>query len=153
MRIIYLGSVTWSKNNGWIFFRGNNVSCFPQQPQSGPATSRVTPRRNAEHSSTDRSHTIVNLLSLSNALTIAIAQHNLSNLYFYIYPKHTSNNMPKANEGKKLVKSTKLTAGEKKKQKNDNKAKANPGKAAAKKEKNDNKRERRAESGSVKAFN
>ena len=42
-----------------------------------------------------------------------------------------------------MVKSTKLTAGEKKKLKNDNKAKANPGKAAAKKEKNDNKRERR----------
>jgi hypothetical protein len=43
----------------------------------------------------------------------------------------------------KLVKSTALTAGEKKKLKNDNKAKANPGKAADKKEKNDAKRERR----------
>lgn len=58
--------------------------------------------------------------------------------------------MPKQNEKTKMVKSTKLTAGEKKKQKNENKAKANPGKAAAKKEKNDAKRTRRAESGSVK---
>jgi hypothetical protein len=58
--------------------------------------------------------------------------------------------MPKANEAKKLVKSTKLTAGEKKKIKNENKSKANPAKAAAKKEKNDAKRTRRAESGSVK---
>ena len=51
--------------------------------------------------------------------------------------------MPKANEKTKLVKNTKLTAGEKKKIKNDNKAKANPAKAAAKKGKNDAKRERR----------
>jgi len=58
--------------------------------------------------------------------------------------------MPKANEKSKMVKNTKLTAGEKKKIKNENKSKANPGKAAAKKEKNDAKRERRAESGSVK---
>ena len=49
---------------------------------------------------------------------------------------------PKSQAKTKMVKSTKLTAGEKKKLKNDNKAKANPGKAAAKKEKNDNKRER-----------
>jgi hypothetical protein len=58
--------------------------------------------------------------------------------------------MPKQNEKTKMVKNTKLTAGEKKKVKNDNKAKANPGKSAAKKEKNDAKRDRRAESGSVK---
>lgn len=58
--------------------------------------------------------------------------------------------MPKANEGKKLVKSTKLTEGEKKKIKQENKAKANPGKAADKKVKADAKRARRAESGSVK---
>jgi len=45
---------------------------------------------------------------------------------------------------------TGLTAGEKKKQKQENKAKANPEKAAAKKEKSDAKRERRKESGSVK---
>ena len=51
--------------------------------------------------------------------------------------------MPKANEAKKLVKSTKLTEGEKKKQKQENKAKANPEKAAAKKVKADAKRERR----------
>ena len=51
--------------------------------------------------------------------------------------------MPKANEKTKLVKNTKLTAGEKKKIKNENKAKANPAKAAAKKGKNDAKRERR----------
>ena len=44
--------------------------------------------------------------------------------------------MPKANEKTKMVKNTKLTAGEKKKIKNDNTSKANPGKAAAKKEKN-----------------
>lgn len=43
-----------------------------------------------------------------------------------------------------------LTQGEKKKLKQDNKAKANPEKAAAKKEKSDAKRERRKESGSVK---
>ncbi len=46
--------------------------------------------------------------------------------------------MPPKQQGKKvLVKSEKLTQGEKKKLKNDNKAKANPEKAAAKKEKND----------------
>jgi hypothetical protein len=44
---------------------------------------------------------------------------------------------------KKIEKSTSLTAAEKKKQKQDNKAKANPGKAAAKKVKSDAKRERR----------
>eukprot|EP00238_Polyblepharides_amylifera_P000510 CAMPEP_0196570682 /NCGR_PEP_ID=MMETSP1081-20130531/834_1 /TAXON_ID=36882 /ORGANISM="Pyramimonas amylifera, Strain CCMP720" /LENGTH=58 /DNA_ID=CAMNT_0041887255 /DNA_START=90 /DNA_END=266 /DNA_ORIENTATION=+ len=46
----------------------------------------------------------------------------------------------------------KLTDAEKKKIKQDNKAKANPEKAAAKKEKSDAKRERRKESGSVKSF-
>jgi hypothetical protein len=46
---------------------------------------------------------------------------------------------PKKNDKAPL----KLTAGEKKKQKNDNKAKANPEKAAEKKDKNDAKRERR----------
>jgi hypothetical protein len=51
--------------------------------------------------------------------------------------------MVKQQDGKKVVKTEKLTQGEKKKLKNDNKAKANPGKAAAKKEKNDSKRERR----------
>jgi hypothetical protein len=50
---------------------------------------------------------------------------------------------PKQTASKVMVKSTKLTQGEKKKLKNDNKAKANPEKAAAKKEKNDSKRERR----------
>jgi hypothetical protein len=50
---------------------------------------------------------------------------------------------PKQTAAKTMVKSTKLTQGEKKKLKNDNKAKANPEKAAAKKEKNDSKRERR----------
>jgi hypothetical protein len=50
---------------------------------------------------------------------------------------------PKQTEKKTMVKSSKLTQGEKKKLKNDNKAKANPDKAAAKKEKNDSKRERR----------
>ena len=48
--------------------------------------------------------------------------------------------MVKQQEKKVLVKSDKLTQGEKKKIKNDNKAKANPDKAAAKKEKNDAKR-------------
>eukprot|EP00590_Aulacoseira_subarctica_P011528 CAMPEP_0172420596 /NCGR_PEP_ID=MMETSP1064-20121228/6959_1 /TAXON_ID=202472 /ORGANISM="Aulacoseira subarctica , Strain CCAP 1002/5" /LENGTH=62 /DNA_ID=CAMNT_0013160631 /DNA_START=110 /DNA_END=298 /DNA_ORIENTATION=+ len=57
---------------------------------------------------------------------------------------------PKQTEKKTLVKSDKLTQGEKKKIKNENKAKANPEKAAAKKAKNDATRERRAESGSVK---
>jgi hypothetical protein len=47
---------------------------------------------------------------------------------------------PKQAEKKVMVKSDKLTQGEKKKIKNDNKAKANPEKAAAKKEKNDAKR-------------
>jgi hypothetical protein len=46
----------------------------------------------------------------------------------------------------------KLTDAEKKKIKQANKAKANPGKAADKKEKSDAKRERRKESGSVKTF-
>jgi hypothetical protein len=47
----------------------------------------------------------------------------------------------------------KLTDAQKKKIKQENKAKANPGKAAAKKEKQDAKRERRKESGSVKVIN
>ena len=46
----------------------------------------------------------------------------------------------------------KLTDSEKKKIKQANKAKANPGKAADKKEKQDAKRERRKESGSTKSF-
>ena len=46
----------------------------------------------------------------------------------------------------------KPTDAEKKKIKQANKAKANPGKAADKKEKSDAKRERRKESGSVKSF-
>ena len=49
-------------------------------------------------------------------------------------------------------KKDKLTDAEKKKIKQENKAKANPGKAADKKEKNDAKRERRKESGSQKTF-
>eukprot|EP00241_Pyramimonas_parkeae_P014137 CAMPEP_0114253252 /NCGR_PEP_ID=MMETSP0058-20121206/16286_1 /TAXON_ID=36894 /ORGANISM="Pyramimonas parkeae, CCMP726" /LENGTH=59 /DNA_ID=CAMNT_0001367271 /DNA_START=92 /DNA_END=271 /DNA_ORIENTATION=+ len=55
---------------------------------------------------------------------------------------------------KKEIKKTadKLTDAEKKKIKQENKAKANPEKAAAKKEKSDAKRERRKESGSVKTF-
>ena len=48
---------------------------------------------------------------------------------------------PKVNK-KEGIK-TGLSAGEKKKQKQENKAKANPGKAAAKKEKSDAKRTRR----------
>ena len=56
----------------------------------------------------------------------------------------------KQTEKKKMVKTTKLTAAEKKKIKIANKAKANPGKAAAKKVKQDAKRARRAASGSVK---
>jgi|TARA_B110000208_G_scaffold153767_1_gene186122 hypothetical protein len=56
----------------------------------------------------------------------------------------------KQTEKKVMVKSTKLTAAEKKKIKQANKAKANPGKAAAKKVKADAKRDRRAKSGSVK---
>jgi hypothetical protein len=54
-----------------------------------------------------------------------------------------SSTMVKQQEKKTLVKSDKLTQGEKKKIKNDNKAKANPEKAAAKKEKNDATRARR----------
>ena len=50
---------------------------------------------------------------------------------------------PKQQEKKALVKADKMTQGEKKKLKNENKAKANPEKAAAKKAKNDEKRERR----------
>lgn len=46
----------------------------------------------------------------------------------------------------------KLTDSEKKKKKQENKAKANPEKAAEKKEKNDACRERRKESGSTKTF-
>jgi hypothetical protein len=46
----------------------------------------------------------------------------------------------------------KMTDAEKKKIKQENKAKANPGQAAAKKEKNDRKRAGRAESGSTKSF-
>ncbi len=46
----------------------------------------------------------------------------------------------------------KLTDSEKKKIKQENKAKANPEKAAAKKAINDAKRERRKESGSTKTF-
>ena len=46
----------------------------------------------------------------------------------------------------------KLTDSEKKKIKQENKAKANPGKSSAKKEINDAKRERRKESGSTKSF-
>jgi hypothetical protein len=50
---------------------------------------------------------------------------------------------PKQAEKKVLIKSDKLTQGEKKQLKNANKAKANPEKAAAKKEKNDATRARR----------
>ena len=46
----------------------------------------------------------------------------------------------------------KLTDSEKKKIKQENKAKANPQRAAEKKEKNNSKRERRKECGSVKTF-
>eukprot|EP00740_Mantoniella_antarctica_P004078 CAMPEP_0181366122 /NCGR_PEP_ID=MMETSP1106-20121128/10498_1 /TAXON_ID=81844 /ORGANISM="Mantoniella antarctica, Strain SL-175" /LENGTH=57 /DNA_ID=CAMNT_0023481375 /DNA_START=91 /DNA_END=264 /DNA_ORIENTATION=+ len=53
---------------------------------------------------------------------------------------------------KVVVKKDKMTDAEKKKIKQDNKAKANPTKAAAKKEKNDNCREKRAASGSSKTF-
>ena len=58
--------------------------------------------------------------------------------------------MPSREELKKMP--TKLTDSEKKKIKQENKAKANPGKAAAKKVKTDAKRERRAASGSTKEF-
>ena len=47
----------------------------------------------------------------------------------------------------------KLTDAEKKKIKQENKAKANPAQAAENKEKNDAKRQRRAESGSKKVIN
>jgi hypothetical protein len=50
---------------------------------------------------------------------------------------------PKQAEKKTMVKNDKLTQGEKKKLKNENKAKANPDKAAAKKLKNDATRQRR----------
>jgi hypothetical protein len=50
---------------------------------------------------------------------------------------------PKQQDKKVMVKTDKLTQGEKKKLKNENKAKANPEKAAAKKEKSDAKRARR----------
>ena len=59
---------------------------------------------------------------------------------------------PKQTKGKEMVKSTTMTQGEKKKLKQANKAKANPGKASDKKAKNDDKRARRAESGSTKSF-
>jgi hypothetical protein len=52
----------------------------------------------------------------------------------------------------KWVGGDKLTDAEKKKIKQDNKAKANPEKAAAKKEKTDAKRERRKATGSTKSF-
>lgn len=52
----------------------------------------------------------------------------------------------------KVMKKEKLTDSEKKKIKQDNKAKANPDKSAAKKEKNDEKRAHRAASGSSKSF-
>lgn len=53
---------------------------------------------------------------------------------------------------KNNLKKDKLTDAQKKKIKQENKAKANPGKAAAKKEKNDACREKRAASGSTKTF-
>jgi len=53
---------------------------------------------------------------------------------------------------KPAAKKDKLTDAEKKKIKQENKAKANPGKAADKKEKNDAKREGRKASGSQKTF-
>jgi len=52
----------------------------------------------------------------------------------------------------KKARGDKLTDAEKKRIKNDNKRKANPGKAADKKEKQDAKRQRRKESGSVKVI-
>jgi len=57
---------------------------------------------------------------------------------------------PKAAAGGKK---DKLTDAEKKKIKQENKAKANPAKAAAKKEKNDATRDRRKEAGSTKVIN
>ena len=53
----------------------------------------------------------------------------------------------------KKARGDKLTDAEKKKIKQGNKTKANPGKAADKKEKQDAKRQRRKESGSVKVIN
>lgn len=50
---------------------------------------------------------------------------------------------PKQQAKKEMVKSSSLTQGEKKKLKQENKAKANPEKSAAKKEKSDAKRARR----------
>ena len=59
--------------------------------------------------------------------------------------------MPPKQQAKKVFKvTTKMTAGEKKKRRNENKAKANPGKAAKKKVKQDRKRANRAASGSTK---
>merc|ERR1712166_1454831 len=58
--------------------------------------------------------------------------------------------MPPKKEVKKVP--DKLTDSEKKKIKQENKAKANPELAAGKKEKSDAKRERRKESGSTKSF-
>jgi len=53
----------------------------------------------------------------------------------------------------KRARGDKLTPSEIKQIKNDNKKKANPGKAADKKKKQDAKRQRRKESGSVKVIN
>jgi hypothetical protein len=68
-----------------------------------------------------------------------------SQLPIYDLPSfQLKNNMPpKQAEKKTMVKNDKLTQGEKKKLKNENKAKANPDKAAAKKLKNDATRQRR----------
>ena len=55
------------------------------------------------------------------------------------------------NDGK--LKNSEMTDGERKKLKQENKAKANHEKAAAKKEKSDAKRERRKLEGSTKTFN
>ena len=64
-------------------------------------------------------------------------------LIFLIVQLTTINMPPKQAAKKEIVKSTSLTQGEKKKLKQENKAKANPEKSAAKKEKADAKRERR----------
>jgi hypothetical protein len=64
-------------------------------------------------------------------------------LIFLIVQLTTINMPPKQAAKKEIVKSTTLTQGEKKKLKQENKAKANPEKSAAKKEKADAKRERR----------
>jgi hypothetical protein len=61
-----------------------------------------------------------------------------------------ANMPPKQTAAKVMVKTNKLTEGEKKKLKQENKAKANPEKSAAKLVKNDAKRAGRKESGSVK---